>query len=650
MKGIKTISLIMLAFLAMLAPALAEVTIEEIKIDPAKPTTPDNLTGIFNVTTNTTFKTVNVTWYNNSNEFEKNNVTNDVENGTEFQWDKKVSSADTNEGDIWTFEVYAEDEESNQTKNVSVTIPHSIEVEKAEIVTEEPKTEDDLVCEFNITTEGEIETVEAKWYNHSVLTKTDTITGYEKGTKSESILSSSDTNKNGKWKCKIFAETDEGQNDTKETGEVEIENTPPKLDISDKEVNVEEEFTLDLDDETEDPDVDNGVEELTFDWASDYEPPEGMELEDGEITWTPEIDDEGTHDVEIRYKDEESSWNTEFFEIEVKRDMLVIDRLRASCSPRRCDDDLDIDGGVIEEVKPGSTLELRIRLENLWEDDHSMRDIETTAYLEGMAGKRDQKVEEELRRIRPDDREEITLEFDIPPEADEETYLLDFEVEAEDDDGNFFEIGPIDIDVDVEKEDDRMYFKSASVFPSTIGCNRDITLNVNVKNTGAYDQSNAELLIENDELDIKETELFDVESGDYDDSYTEFKKEYDFSISDAVSSGEYDIELRAYYEEGVMYESETVTLTVEECEVTPPEEEEEEKEEEEEEEEEEEVEVIKDPELTTPPTQEPVEAEPVEEEEEVPFLESTAFIYILVAAFVILLAAVIMLAVIAFRR
>lgn len=642
MKGIKTISLIMFAFLAMLAPAFAEVNFEKIKIDPEEPTTDQNLTGIFNVTTNTS--TVNYTWYNNSDIFEQDNVSYD--NGT--LKDVPLDSDNTNEGDTWTFEVYAEDYEgANETENVSVDILHDITVEKAEIVTEDPKTTDDLVCEFNITTGGELDIVEARWHNGSDTIYND-IDDYEVGETGEDTLYSTFTKKGQEWTCEIFAETEEGQNATQESGEAEIENTAPELDISDQEVNVEEDFSLDLEDYTTDPDVDDGVDSLDF---TLLEAPDEMELDESELSWTPEMDDEGTHEVKVHVIDESGDADEQTFELDVVKEMLVIDRLRASCEPRRCDDDLDEDGGVIEEVRPGSTLELDIRLENLWEDDHSIRDIEVYGYLEGMAGKREQEVEEDLRRIRPDSREEVTLEFDIPKETNEDTYLLDFEVEGEDDEDNFYEIGPIYIDVDVEKEDDKMYFKRASVFPSTVGCNRDFNLNVNVKNIGAYDQDNAQLLIESDALDISESELFDVESGEYDDDYTEFNEEFEFTVSDAVNPGNYDIELRAYYEDGVMYETETVTLTVEECAVTPPDEEEEEEDEEDEEEEEEEdkVEVIEDPELTTPPTQEPVEAEPVEDEEE-PFLESDAFLYILAAAFVILLAAVVMLAIIAFRR
>ncbi len=639
MKSLKTLLLIIFACLAIAAPALAEVNIESVKITPDEPKTTDDLNCTFVATTNTSFDVVNLTWYNNTKVHDSYSI--EYENNTEHS--EVLDSAHTREGETWKCEVYAQDNETNQTRSDEVEIEETEEntaevtIEYLEIITDEPRTTDNLECSFNATTNISFDTVEIRWYNNTELFLSNDITNiYINGTEHTDILYSMDTKKADIWKCEVYVR-DKDASDTREDS-VLIRNTEPVISsISDKKANVESSFSYTV--EVDDPDVDDNADSLTYELLKK---PDDMEIdEDGRISWTPTIEQEGEHEVEVRVRDESNAHDTETFKIDVDRQMLSLDRLRASCSPRRCYDDLDEDGGIIEEVRPGSTLELDVRLRNLWDSDNDIRDIEIEGFLERMGGEGNQEIDKSIRRLRAGRTEEVTLSFDIPLSTDEDTYLLELYIEGEDDDGTFYDIGPIDIDVEVEKEDEKLYFRTASVFPSSVRCERDITIRTRIQNIGDRDQDNAQLAIMSQELNIEEFEFFDVESGDYSDRHTQFENDYRFTISDTVSPGNYEIELRAYYEDGNIYEREILDVRVNECEV-PEEEEEEEKEEEEE------VEVIDDPGL--PPTQvpAPVPAEPIEEEKA--FTDTTAFLFILGGAFVVLLAMVILLAIIAFRR
>ncbi len=642
MKGLKTLSLIIFVCLAMTAVAIADVEINKVEISPEEPNRLNDLECSFNITSDNSFEDINISWYRDGDWFSSDIITNEYENGTV---DTVILDAEnTHDGEEWICKVHAEDGDGDikTEERVAEIATADISLEYVEITPENPKTGDNLECSFRATTDVEFETIEINWFNNTESFLTNDITGqYVNDTEHTETLPSTDTKKGETWGCEVLIQ--DGEAEDSGENEVTIQNTAPVISsISDKKVNVERSFSFDV--RVTDPDVDDGVDELTYDLT---QRPDGMTInENGRIRWTPTLEQEGEHQVTVRVRDESGEVDTESFEIEVDRQMLAITRLDASCSPTRCYDDIDTeDGGYIERVRPGSTIELEVRVENLWSERNDINDIEIIGILERMGTQNELDVEESIRRLRPGRNERVTLSFDIPYDVDEDTYLLDLSVEGEDDDGTYYYIGLIEIDVEIEKENEKLYFKTASLFPSTVACNRDFSLRTNVKNIGSRDQESAQLVIESGALDIYEHEFFDVDRGYYDDRDTEFQKDFGFSISDDVSPGNYEVEVRAYYEDGSRFEREILTIRVNECETptpTPP------ANDVDEEDEEEEVEVIEQPGTQQPIGQpSPVTAQPVTDE---PFFESDAFLYVLVAAFVVLAFMVVLLAVIAFKK
>lgn len=376
----------------------------------------------------------------------------------------------------------------------------------------------------------------------------------------------------------------------------------------------------------------------------------------GVISWTASEGQAGSHSVVVEVADTDGATDTQSYTVTASVMKLAVDKLDVSCSPS-CNDDLnEEDGGEITEVEPGTTLEFKVKLENLWdddEDDHNIENIDIVATLEEMGDEDDQEEEDEIDKIKPGDKESVTFTFEVPEEVDEGTYDLELEIDGEDEDGTDYDI-TLSIEVEVEKKSDQMTFKKAMFTPSTVRCSRETQLSINVKNIGSSDQDNAQLTIRSSPLGISENDFFDVEEGDYDDDDTEFEKRYSFNIPTNVRAGTYDVELKAYYEDDDEYERKTVTLTVEACDgtsdssTTPSKPTVQEPKEE--------VEVIQQP-IQTPqvdPTQTtgPVFAKPVTktEKSDDSFFESSAFTVVLVLLVLALLGGVVYLAYVAFGK
>ncbi|MBN2458435.1 hypothetical protein JXB31_04875, partial [Candidatus Woesearchaeota archaeon] len=288
----------------------------------------------------------------------------------------------------------------------------------------------------------------------------------------------------------------------------------------------------------------------------------------GVISWTPSESQAGSHNVVVQVSDG-SATATQEFTISVSKLKLGINSLKADCSPEDCDDNLDeATGGSIDNVVPGSTLELEIRVENLWdddEDDHDIENIEVEAVLEEMGDEDDQEVDADFDDLEPGDKSDrITLEFDIPWEADEDTYELELTITAEDEDGTDYEI-ELTIDVEVEKESHKLWIKRSEATPQMISCNRNVDIITEVKNVGSKDEDGVELVLENSDLGISISEFFDLEAGEYDDDDTERKKIYSFKIADSVKAGSYNIEMKAYYEDEDEWERAMIPLIVQSC-------------------------------------------------------------------------------------
>jgi hypothetical protein len=287
----------------------------------------------------------------------------------------------------------------------------------------------------------------------------------------------------------------------------------------------------------------------------------------GVISWNPDETDAGNHNIVIGVADS-STVTAQSYTLAVSKEKMILNYINARCSPS-CSDDTDAKtGGSINNVRPGSTLKLEMRVENIWPsntDNHNIENIDIEGILESMGDEDDQDKTVSPDDIEPGERSKlVTLQYTIPNEIDEDTYNLELTITGEDEDNTDYTI-TLDIDIDVEKENHLLLIKKAEVMPTTISCMRNIKINTMVKNIGANDEDKAQLTLINSDLGLSTYFIFDVAEGDYDDSDTEWSKSYDFKVADSVLPGNYDIDVKAYYENSRDYESTTIPLIVRAC-------------------------------------------------------------------------------------
>jgi len=253
-----------------------------------------------------------------------------------------------------------------------------------------------------------------------------------------------------------------------------------------------------------------------------------------------------------------------------------------------------------KEAKPGSTVDFKVVLLNLYTDDEDLdiEDIEVTITIEEIDDGDDLEESDEISKIRADSDKSVTLKFDVPYIVDEDTFDVVIEVEGDDENGTSPDPDfSWTIDLVVEKEKHELMVYKAVLSPETVSCGSDTYLDLDVLNIGAEDEEEVVITLRNDELNFNKMEELELDSGTDDDS--RFRETYFIDVPEDLATGTYPIEVKVFYNTDRLEATEKVDLVVEECPVVEEEEEEVVEEEEEEvevimpeEEEEEEVEVI----------------------------------------------------------
>jgi hypothetical protein len=221
------------------------------------------------------------------------------------------------------------------------------------------------------------------------------------------------------------------------------------------------------------------------------------------------------------------------------------------------DDSEDVDDGEeIEKIAPGMEVELELQYENLFDSDYRHGDldnVELTVELanleddaEDFFGDEDDELDitEDCDDIDADDNDgEITVSFDIPDEAEEESYELVIRLEAEDENGATHVVEwTITLDVDREKDDVRI--EKADLAMDTVVSGGETFLRIKLTNYGSNDQDEVALTVFNSVLgiDVKEWDI-ELEEDPDENSYS---KTIPINVDEDVLAGTFTIDVRVF--------------------------------------------------------------------------------------------------------
>ena len=219
----------------------------------------------------------------------------------------------------------------------------------------------------------------------------------------------------------------------------------------------------------------------------------------------------------------------------------------------------DEDGGKIDAV-PGSKLELKIKLKNLYTDDEDVEinDITIEGTLKDIDNGDDLEDDTNDFDLNPEKDRELSLEFNIPLEVEDDEYDLIVEIKGENE-RSFYYSKKIEFEVEVDKEKHDVIFNNLEFENNNIQCGGSANLKVNVVNLGTENEV-VRLVISNQELDINVRESFELSEDPYDKDNS-FSKTYDITLPADINPDIYIFRADLFY--GSNIESSTAELNVE---------------------------------------------------------------------------------------
>ncbi|MEA2035978.1 MAG: hypothetical protein U9O94_00610 [Nanoarchaeota archaeon] len=292
-----------------------------------------------------------------------------------------------------------------------------------------------------------------------------------------------------------------------------------------------------------------------------------------------------------------------------------------------------------DEILPGSKVTFSGKILNLFSDaddeDVEIEDVEIEITIESIDDEGDDDLDdtEDIGDIKADDEESFSIEFEIPEDVDEGDYDVTVIVEGKDENGAKHRI-EWDLILEVEKEKHDVQIRKSSVSPSKVMCSRDIRLFIDLKNQGTSDEDEVVVLIENEDLGLRneDTSIPEIEEGVGED--TEYDKTYSLRIDEDVKAGTYPVKITVYYDTDEHSDETTVDLVVEGCQAAD---------EEDEEEESDDVVIVSTPDEEDEEEGPEIITEPYQETTESSFIGSNTYLILLIIAIVVAVIVIIVL-------
>ncbi len=281
----------------------------------------------------------------------------------------------------------------------------------------------------------------------------------------------------------------------------------------------------------------------------------------------PEDEQSGEHtigDIEIKSDMYDASFPLKI----VPEVMLSLKDLKIYVDGDR--ESVDEDGGDSVKIKPESEIEVRATVENLFSDDDNIEieGVFMTVLVSDIDDDDDIEEESDEVDIKEDDKEDISVFFDIPLEVDDGTFDVTITIEGEDENGVDHEIS-IDMEFEVDKESHEVIIREFSLARETLQCDRRAEFDVEIVNIGTKNEDEVVYTIECNNLDIDITEggsgrYIELDEDPFDED-SKFAKTHTVTIPDTERAGIYTCELSVYLDKDDFETSEVVSLNLQAC-------------------------------------------------------------------------------------
>jgi len=218
---------------------------------------------------------------------------------------------------------------------------------------------------------------------------------------------------------------------------------------------------------------------------------------------------------------------------------------------------------INKEAKPGDNVEFKIKLENLFtkEEDLKIKDIDVEVKIIDIDDGDDIDDNANEFDLNPKKDKTIEINLKIPLEVKEDTFDIIITAEGIDEDGIIHEL-TFNTNIEVKKEKHELRLLNSRLTPSTISCDRQISIDTEIINTGSEDEDDVRLEIISSNLEINSVANGIVLDEGTDDN--RYDRTFRYTLADDLLPGIYPITILAYYDDKLST-TKTVDLTVQDC-------------------------------------------------------------------------------------
>ncbi|PIN76773.1 hypothetical protein COV17_01110 [Candidatus Woesearchaeota archaeon CG10_big_fil_rev_8_21_14_0_10_36_11] len=222
---------------------------------------------------------------------------------------------------------------------------------------------------------------------------------------------------------------------------------------------------------------------------------------------------------------------------------------------------IEINGKSSGDLSVEEENEIEVKVKNEYTQD--MENVEVTVRILDVDGD-DLEESEEIGDLDEGDTDTVTVTFDLRnEEIDKEEYVIEVTVTGDSVDDNSEHETVETKTASLDLENHKIIVDKASLGSSTLTCNLQTTLQVNVNNVGKQDEEDIVIKVTNDALglNLKKSNI-DLEK--FFDSDNEYDTSFNINV-DGARAGSYPITIEVFRDTDRLEDTETVTLTVGDC-------------------------------------------------------------------------------------
>ena len=210
-----------------------------------------------------------------------------------------------------------------------------------------------------------------------------------------------------------------------------------------------------------------------------------------------------------------------------------------------------VNGDTVENIRPGDKLTVEVDIRNRYSSNDDIRFENVQTDLVSQDSQFDIDDTLDFSSVSSGKEKTKTLTYTVDSGITEDTYAVDFTLTGTDEFGST-QGQKMRIDFQIQKLSEDIQITSASINPTEVKCDRDVTIFARLENRGSDDTTDAVLQWESTALGIKDSSLnIPLNSGDT------WTRSIPITVPQSQKSGTYTIQLTTYFDLG-RYDSRSI--------------------------------------------------------------------------------------------